>query len=254
MMVQPINNTHNESRSRMPRVLVVDDDLKIRKLVRVNLEKRGYTVFEAADGSAAMTLIERELPELILLDLVLPGMDGIEICEWVRERYEIPIIVLSAYKDEGLIVRALDVGADDYVTKPFGYAELLARVRAVMRRSGDHEPQNADGEDRISIGDLSVDVKGRRAFIGKRDLHLTRTEFALLSELATNVDAILSHDELLGRVWGPEYRGSNHYLHVYLGRVRKKMGEEYSQLLETVAGLGYILHSQGVDDPTGGLD
>ncbi|MBC7869827.1 MAG: response regulator transcription factor [Chitinophagaceae bacterium] len=227
----------------MLKVLVVDDDFKIRKLVKVNLEKRGYNVTEATDGESAITRMRQNMPDLILLDLIMPGVDGIEVCKWVRQRGDTPIIVLSAQADEELKVHALDEGADDYVIKPFGYSELLARVRAVMRRAGESTGEITGEGAKIAIEEFVVDLGARRAFVQNNDIHLTRTEFALLSELGKNLDSILSHDELLGRVWGPEYRGSSHYLHVYLGRVRKKMGEKHSPLLETVPGLGYILHS-----------
>jgi two-component system, OmpR family, KDP operon response regulator KdpE len=225
----------------MTKVLVVDDDFKIRSLIKVNLEKRGYSVIEAADGDSAIAKMRQAMPDLVILDLIMPGVDGLEVCKWIRKRHDIPVIVLSAQSDEELKVQALDEGADDYVTKPFGYDELLARVRAVMRRAA----ENADNqeESKIKIQEFVIDLSAKRAFVNDSDIHLTRTEFALLSELGRNLDSILSHDELLARVWGPEYRGSNHYLHVYLGRVRKKMGDKHSLLLETVPGLGYVLHS-----------
>jgi two-component system, OmpR family, KDP operon response regulator KdpE len=222
-------------------VLVVDDDPKIRKLVRVNLERRGYLVREAPNGDIAVELMRHERPDLVILDLVMPGISGNEMCIWIREQWDIPIIVLSAYDEEDLKVRALDSGADDYVTKPFKQAEFLARVRAAIRRSPGME--NGGTEEKVKILGVTIDLKGRRAFTDDMDMHLTRTEFALLATLAQNLDAVLTHDELLAKVWGGEYRGSNHYLHVYFGRIRKKMGEKYMCLLETVAGIGYILHS-----------
>jgi two-component system KDP operon response regulator KdpE len=221
------------------KTLVVDDDPKIRKLIRVNLEPRGYIVQEAADGSAAIKAVEANLPDLMLLDLVMPGVGGIDVCRWVRDRSDLPIIVLSARDDEELKVQALDAGADDYVSKPFGYEELLARVRAVMRRAvKEHTPDT-----KILIDSLLIDLKARRVFVDGHDAHLTRTEFALLAELAQNCDAVLTHEELLARVWGPEYFDASHYLHVYLGRIRNKIGAKYSLLLETVPGMGYSLHS-----------
>jgi two-component system KDP operon response regulator KdpE len=154
----------------------------------------------------------------------------------------VPIIVLSARLEEDLKVAALDAGADDYVTKPFGQEELLARVRAFLRRS---YVSAKTSDTKVQIGELRIDLEARRVFIGENDLHLTRTEYAILADLANHLDAIVTHDELIVRIWGPEYRGSNHYLHNYLGRLRKKLGE-YSELLETVPGMGYNLHSKKI--------
>lgn len=222
--------------------VVVDDDPHIRKLVRVNLERRGYQVREAVDGRAACDLIEDSVPDLVILDLVLPGgPSGNEVCQWIRERSDVPIIVMSANYEEDLKVQALDAGADDYVTKPFGQEELMARIRAVMRRVGSTSVNLRD--EQIRVSDLIINLKARRAYVGSAEVRLTRTEFALLAELAQNADAVLTHDELLARVWGEEYRGSSHYLHVYFGRIRKKIGEHHSGLLESVPGVGYILHA-----------
>ena len=222
----------------MGNILIVEDDPNIRKLVRVNLVKRGYTVSEAEDSHQAIALFQEVPVDLVLLDLVLPGLSGVDVCMWIRARSDVPIIVLSARLEEDLKVAALDAGADDYVTKPFGQEELLARVRAFLRRS---YATPSTGEPKIQIGELRIDLEARRVFIGEDDLHLTRTEYAILAELARHLDAIVTHDELIAEVWGPEYRGSNHYLHNYLGRLRKKLGV-YGSLLETVPGMGYNLH------------
>ncbi len=224
----------------MGSILIVEDDPNIRKLVRVNLLKRGYTVSEAEDSHQAMAQFQTQPIDLVLLDLILPGLSGVDICAWMRARSDVPIIILSARSEEDLKVAALDAGADDYITKPFGQEELLARVRAFLRRS---YTSAKPGENKIRIGDLLIDLEARRVFIGMQDLHFTRTEYALLAELARHLDAIVTHDELIGHVWGPDYRGSTHYLHTYLGRIRKKLGE-YGGLLETVPGMGYDLHSQ----------
>jgi two-component system, OmpR family, KDP operon response regulator KdpE len=226
----------------MGNILIVEDDPNIRKLVRVNLVKRGYTVSEAKDSHQALALFQEVPVDLVLLDLVLPGLSGVDICTWIRARSNVPIIILSARLEEDLKVAALDAGADDYVTKPFGQEELLARVRAFLRRS--YVTAKSNGS-KIIIGELSIDLEARRVFIGENDLHLTRTEYAILSQLANRLDAIVTHDELINQVWGHEYRGSNHYLHTYLGRLRKKLGE-YSELLETVPGMGYNLHSKKI--------
>jgi len=226
----------------MGSILIVEDDPSIRKLVRVNLVKRGYSVYEAEDSHQAIALFQETPMDLVLLDLMLPGLSGVDICMWIRARSDVPIIVLSARLEEDLKVAALDAGADDYVTKPFGQEELLARVRAFLRRT---YVSAKTSDAKIQIGELSIDLDARRVFIGENDLHLTRTEYAILSELANRLDAIVTHDELIAAVWGPEYRGSNHYLHNYLGRLRKKLGE-YGVLLETVPGMGYNLHSKKI--------
>jgi two-component system, OmpR family, KDP operon response regulator KdpE len=176
----------------------------------------------------------------VLLDVVLPGLSGVDVCAWIRARSEVHIIILSARSEEDLKVAALDAGADDYVTKPFGQEELLARVRAFLRRS--YATPNIP-ETKVQIGDLRIDLEEHRVFIGEEDLHLTRTEYAILAELTRRTDAIVTHDELIVQVWGPEYRGSNHYLHNYLGRLRKKL-RSYGNLLETVPGMGYHLRAK----------
>jgi len=226
----------------MGNILIVEDDPSVRKLVRVNLAKRGYTVSEAEDSHQAIALFQEVPVDLVLLDLVLPGLSGVDICAWIRARSDVPIIVLSARMEEDLKVAALDAGADDYVTKPFGPEELLARVRAFLRRTYVTAKKS---ETKIVIGELKIDLAERRVFIAEVDLHLTKTEYAILAELATHLDAIVTHDELITQVWGAEYRGSNHYLHTYLGRLRKKLGE-YGELLETVTGMGYNLHSKKI--------
>jgi two-component system KDP operon response regulator KdpE len=226
----------------MGNILIVEDDPSVRKLVRVNLAKRGYTVSEAEDSHQAMSLFQEVPVDLVLLDLVLPGLSGVDVCAWIRARSDVPIIVLSARMEEDLKVAALDAGADDYVTKPFGPDELLARVRAFLRRS---YVSAKTSESQIQIGELHIDLEARRVFVNENDLHLTHTEYAILSKLAHHLDAIVTHDELLTQVWGEEYRGSNHYLHTYLGRLRKKLGE-YGELLETVPGMGYNLHSKKI--------
>jgi two-component system, OmpR family, KDP operon response regulator KdpE len=224
----------------MERVLAIDDNPQIQKLVTVNLQTRGYAVQVAGSGEEALDLFKVGKFDLILLDLILPGISGIDVCMWIRQQSDIPIVVLSAREDEELKVRALDSGADDYVTKPFSQEEMLARVRAVMRRSNSGKSEKK-GE--IKVKDLTISLQAHRAFLNGEDMHLTRTEFAILVELAQNQEAVLTHESLLARVWGPEYRDSNHYLHIYLGRIRKKLGVKMEPLLETVPGVGYILHS-----------
>ena len=230
----------------MGHILIIEDDSSIRKLVRSNLQKRGYTVSEAENSQQALALFQESPPaDLVLLDLILPGLSGVDICKWIRARSEVPIIVLSARLEEDLKVAALDAGADDYVTKPFSPEELLARIRAFLRRT---YVSAVKDEQNIQIDSIAIDLAARRVFIKENDIHLTGTEYALLAELVQRMDAIVTHNELLGNVWGSEYRGSNHYLHTYIGRLRKKLGE-YSDLVETVPGTGYSFRSKKIYNP-----
>jgi two-component system response regulator MprA len=242
MLVESVGAWAKEFTMDKYSVLVADDDPKIRKLVSINLSQRNHSVHEVEDGQAVLEYLDHETPDLLILDLIMPIMNGNDVCRWIRRRgMDIPIMILSAHDEEELKVNALDAGADDYVTKPFKIEEFLARLRALMRRAG--PPEEATAERKLTIQGITVDLKGRRAYIDGTDMHLTRTEIALLAALAENPDCIITHTELLAKVWGEEYRGSRHYLHVYLGRIRKKLSDKYSGLLETVAGLGYILHS-----------
>jgi len=226
----------------MGHILIVEDNPSIRKLVKVNLLKRGYTVSEAEDSHRAMALFQETSVDLVLLDLLLPGLSGVDICAWIRARSDVPIIILSVRQEEDLKIAALDAGADDYVTKPFSPEELLARIRAFLRRT---YASAIKDEDKIQIDGLVIDLALRRVLIKEKDVHLTGTEYALLAELAQRMDAIVTHTELLSNIWGAEYRGSNHYLHTYVGRLRKKLGA-YSDLVETVPGIGYSFRSKKI--------
>jgi two-component system, OmpR family, KDP operon response regulator KdpE len=224
----------------MERILVIDDNPQMQKLVTANLQARSYGVQVASSGEEALNVFKIGKFDLVLLDLILPGISGIEVCNWIRQQSDVPIVVLSAREDEDMKVHALDAGADDYITKPFSQEEMMARVRAVLRRAN----TNSSGKKaEIQIKDLVINLQAHRAFVKGEDMHLTRTEFAILVELAQNQESVLTHDNLLARVWGPEYRDSSHYLHIYLGRIRKKLGSEMEPLLETVPGVGYVLHS-----------
>ncbi|MBL8165513.1 MAG: response regulator transcription factor [Anaerolineae bacterium] len=227
-----------------PTVLVVEDEPNLRKLIRVNLERRDYLVREAEDGLAAQVIMQQHWPDAVILDLRMPRMDGVELTKWIRQQSHLPpILVLSAINEEAVKVEALDEGADDYIVKPFrNYEEFFARLRAVMRRAA--LPEQLNKAEVVEFGGITVDIKAKRVFKDGQDLRLTRTEFNLLAALAHSLDKVLSHDDLLAKVWGGEYVGSNHYLHVYLGRLRKKL-EPYDSLLETVAGIGYTLKSTG---------
>lgn len=226
----------------MGNILLVEDDPSTRKLVRVNLQKRGYSVSEAEDSHGALALFQEVPVDLVLLDLVLPGLSGVDICAWIRARSNVPIIILSARTEEDLKIAALDAGADDYVTKPFSPEELLARIRAFLRRT---YVSAVKDENKIQIDNLVIDLAARRVFINENDVSLTGTEYDLLAELVNRMDAIVTHAELLHDIWGAEYLGSNHYLHTYIGRLRKKLGE-YSDLVETVPGTGYSFRSKKI--------
>ncbi|MDW7755454.1 MAG: response regulator transcription factor, partial [Brevefilum sp.] len=176
----------------MGHILLVEDDPNTRKLVRVNLQKRGYTVSEAEDSHRALTLFQEMPVDLVLLDLVLPGLSGVDICAWIRARSDVPIIILSARLEEDLKVAALDAGADDYVTKPFSPEELLARIRAFLRRT---YVSAIKDENKIQIGSLVIDLAARRVIINENDVSLTGTEYALLAELAHQLDGIVTHNE-----------------------------------------------------------
>jgi len=228
----------------MVHLLVVASQLTLRKQLRDYLRKRGFQILEAEDSQQAADLSDAQEISLVLIDLDLPDRSGIELVGRIREDSDVPIIVLSALADEDLKVAALEVGADEYISKPFGNRELFASVRALLRRTYGHSFEEDDGK--VQVGELLVDLEARRVFIGENELSLTRTEYELLAELADHLEEIVTHDELLSRVWGSEYRGANHYLHNYFSRLRKKLGES-SNLLENVPGMGYILHSRPVE-------
>jgi two-component system KDP operon response regulator KdpE len=213
-------------------VLIVEDDPNIVDLVRSNLAVRGFETLVSTDGSRALQLVEREGPDIVLLDLMLPGADGIELCRAIRERSGVGVIVVSARGGEQDKVTALNVGADDYLTKPFSIEELLARITATLRRTRPAPaPERSDPV--VRVGDVAIDLADQRVTRAGADVHLTPTEFALLRELAVNRGKLLSHAHLLRRVWGPGYETETEYVRVYVRRLRAK--------LESDAGLPLIL-------------
>ncbi|MBN1427095.1 MAG: response regulator transcription factor [Anaerolineae bacterium] len=231
----------SKSATKATKTLIIDDEPAVRKLVRVNLESRGFVVDDVSGGTEAIRYLKQAWPDVIILDLVMPDIDGIDICIWIRAQSDVPIIVLTAHDEEDLMIRALNAGADDYVTKPFSPPVLIARLQAVLRRAarrirGETEPS-------VEIGDLTIALEARRVFVGGVDVQLTGTEFALLAVLARKLDSVVTHEELLVEVWGPEYRDESHYLYIYMGRIRDKLGTRYRDFLETVSGVGYSLHS-----------
>jgi len=207
----------------MPRkILVVDDDLATLKFVAANLEANNYDTLRAQDGKEALKILEKEAPSLLILDIMMPSVDGYEVCRRLREWSQVPIIMLSAKCDEEDKVKCLDMGADDYLCKPFGLDELLSRIRAVLRRSDMAIPAKP-APPTYTSGDLDINFVERRVKIGSCEMPLTVTEFALLQELAVNSPKVLTYQLLLQRVWGPEYGDERGYLYVFIRRLRKKL-------------------------------
>lgn len=206
-------------KSRKPILLVVDDELQILRVMRASLPSRGYEVRTAPGGEEALDEIQKQMPDLIVLDLTMPGMQGLEVCRRVREFSDVPIIVLSAKGEERDKVAALDAGADDYVTKPFGMEELLARVRAVLRRQTLADAQVSV----ITVGDVTVDLDERRVRVGGNDVKLTPKEFEMLKYLVRNAGKVVTHRALLQAVWGAEASEQTEYLRVFVNQLRRKI-------------------------------
>ena len=220
-----------------PRVLVVDDEPQIIRGLRVILTNEGYRVQEATTKQEALDAVSVRPPDAIVLDLVLPDGDGIEVCTEIRRWSQVPIVVLSAVGDERQKVRALDAGADDYVTKPFGSEELLARLRAVLRR------RSEEGDAPIRVGELEIDLADRSVRRDGEQLHLTPIEFDLLGKLAEHPGRLVTHRQLLQEVWGPGYEDETHYLRVHFAHVRAKIEPDPSnpRYVITEPGIGYRL-------------
>jgi two-component system KDP operon response regulator KdpE len=228
----------SESRATGARVLVVDDEPAILRAVRVNLTRHDFRVDTAETAREALDQYGAQHPDVILLDLGLPDLDGFEVIRKVRERASTPIIVLSARGAERDKVQALDLGADDYLTKPFGVDELLARVRVALR----HAARTTAGPI-FRTDDLEVDLERRRVTVDGRDVHLTPTEYELLKALITHPNKVLTTRMLLAWVWGDQYGAGDHYLHVYVARLRKKLATDPQgpRYLVTEPGVGYRL-------------
>jgi two-component system KDP operon response regulator KdpE len=221
----------------LSRVLVVDDEQQILRAVRRALDARGYEVVTATDGEDALVEAEAAMPDLVVLDLNLPGMDGMEVCRRLREWSRAPILILSVREDEAGKVEALDLGADDYLTKPFGVEELLARVRALLRRA---RPEDAEPP-RFRAHGVTIDLVARRVVRDGEDVHLTRTEWALLHALAEHPGKLLTHRWLLEEVWGHGYQEDVEVLRVFVSQLRRKVEPDPSRptLILTDPGVGY---------------
>lgn len=226
--------------ARGARILVIDDEREIRRALTTNLGAHGFRVAEAETGAEAVALYGSFRPDLIVLDLTLPDVDGMSIIETVRERASTPIVVLSVRGAERDKVSALNKGADDYLTKPFSVNELLARIRVALR----HVAKPAAGADAVFRNeDLEVDFEQRRVRVAGRDIDLSPTEYDLLKVFVTHPNRVLTHAMLVHDVWGPEYGNESHYLHVYVARLRKKLeaNSQRPRYLKTEPGVGYRL-------------
>lgn len=221
-------------------IFVVDSNPDERHAVANYLRDQGFRAEEMPYSSAPEDTTG-ETPDLIVLAARPEEVREGALNRWSRLYLQAPIIALGEYDDPGMRVMILDAGADDFIVRPYRREELRARVAALVRRTSRMKALSPDS--RVEIGGLTVDLNARRVFIDQHDIRLTRTEFSLLSELVRRVDAVCTHEELLAKVWGGEYWDANHYLHVYLGRLRKKMGPKYSGLLQTVPRMGYMLNS-----------
>ncbi|HEX6126163.1 MAG TPA: response regulator transcription factor [Pyrinomonadaceae bacterium] len=206
------------------RIIVIDDEFQITRVLKRSLGAHRYDVRTASDGEAGLDLFRDFHPDLVITDLSMPGMGGIEVCREIRKTSTVPIVVLSVRGEEQVKVEALDAGADDYITKPFGMNELLARVRAALRRAGE------TGSDAVfEVGDFRVDLANHQILVGGDPIHLTPKEFELLAHMISNHDRVLTHRALLGKVWGGEYTEQTEYLRVFVGNLRKKIEPDPSK-------------------------
>jgi two-component system KDP operon response regulator KdpE len=220
-------------------VLVVDDEKPLRDFVRRNLEVRGYKVWTASNGLEALAIFNNENIQLVIMDIMMPHMDGLETTRRIRQESHVPVIILTAMGEESDKVRAFDLGADDYLTKPFGVGELLGRVKAVLRRADWSEP--APNEERIMRGEVEVDVDRHKVTVRGEVVELTPTEFNLLLYLMKHAGKVLHHRAILQHVWGTEYGEEAEYLRVYMGKLRQKIEADpfNPHYLHTEHGIGY---------------
>jgi DNA-binding response OmpR family regulator len=225
---------------KKPLILVVDDDIRILRMMKRMLELESFEVLTADCGEAALKTFDKDTPALVLLDIMMPDMDGYEVCRRIREFSQIPIIFVTARGEDKEKVEGLNIGADDYVTKPFSASELGARVQAVLRRSGDQvKPQ----ETIFQYKDLIIDFTSRRVTVNNQELKLTSTEYKMLSYISLNAGRVITPDQLLNNVWGEEYIGAAHLLQVNIARLRKKLGDDAKkpEYILTRPGIGYIM-------------
>ena len=222
------------------RVLVADDDPPILRLVRAKLQADGFVVLTATNGQEALDLFAKEQPDLLILDMMMPVLDGVETLKRLRASSATPVIFLTARAGGTDKVRSLDLGADDYITKPFDPDELSARVSAVLRRTQHEETPH---EDVLDYGHVSIDLSNRRVMVDDAEVVLSKTEWDVLALLAAHPGRVMPHEELLTRIWGPEFRDETYYLRTWVSRIRKKFGEhgDGAPRITTFAGVGYRL-------------
>jgi DNA-binding response OmpR family regulator len=226
--------------SRKTLVLVVDDDVRMLRMMKRTLELENYQVITAGNGETALKTFEKETPDLVLLDVMMPDIDGYKVCQRLREFSPVPIIMVTARGDDKEKVTGLDTGADDYVTKPFSASELAARVRAVLRRAGNTD---RPAKPTFQYKDLVIDFTANRVTVKNNELTLTSIEYKLLSYISLNAGRIITPDQLLHKVWGEEYIGAPHLLQVNIARLRKKLGDSARRpgYIMTRPGIGYIM-------------
>lgn len=225
-----------------PTILIVEDDTEIVRALQRSLVAHNYEVITAQNGEKALSIVAQNAPDLMLLDLGLPGMNGLEVCKRIRESSDLPIIVISVKTREHDKVYALDLGADDYLSKPFGVNEVLARIRVALRHAARMGPRPEEGElTTITIGPLYVDFVQRRVLVNEQEVKLTPTEYDLLKIFIQHRGKLMTQQMLLTQVWGSSHDAKSHYLHVYIGHLRKKIEPDpaHPRFLQTMSGVGY---------------
>jgi len=233
--------------ARKATILVVDDEAHVVRLVKANLEPSGYRILTATDGEQALRAVQGESPDLVILDIMLPKMDGYEVCRRIREFSPVPVIMLTARSAEVDLVHGFEVGADDYLTKPFAANELLVRVRAVLRRS--KWPEEVLARQGFKAGPIEIDFAGHKVAVDGQPVKLSPTEYRLLAYLASNAGRVILHRELLRAVWGPEYGDESEYLRVYIRYLRQKLEPDPAnpRYLLTQPGAGYVFYQPEED-------
>lgn len=231
-------------------ILVADDDAPILRLVRTKLQTDGYRVVTATNGQEALDVFENEQPDLVVLDIMMPVMDGLETLRHIRESSQVPVLLLTARTAGRDKVRSLDMGADDYVTKPFDPDELSARVAAILRRT----TLAAQPESQVlTYPNVTIELTNRRVLVHGEEVQFSKTEWEVLSLLAANAGRVMTHGEMLAKIWGPEFRDETYYLRTWISRIRKKLQDtqDDTPLIRTFPGIGYRLESPGDDGHAG---